>query len=61
MHNKLKAFIYLLARDHMPFGEIQSILAHIVHVRVSEAEGAEYTNKTMSKYADEVVEKLLSD
>lgn len=53
--NKLKSFLYILLRDHVPFGDIEGIIKN--HVEIAETqvtfEGAE-----LSAYVDSLVRRL---
>jgi hypothetical protein len=51
---RLKAFIYLLVRDHVPFGCIEKIILDL-----GEAEEFDFSNEIMDAYAQQAVNRLM--
>lgn len=52
----LKAFIYLLVRDHVPFGIIEEIFWDL---KETELKDYQFTNKIMEDYAQQAVNRLI--
>jgi hypothetical protein len=53
---KLKAFIYLLLRDEMPFGTLE----HLIKQTKNETSSL-FNKEALEQYAEKIVERLLDD
>jgi hypothetical protein len=53
---RLKIFIYLLLRDYITVGELETLMEEACNTN-----SAQFTNRTLHKYTEEIVERLLWD
>jgi len=52
---KLQAFLYILVRDHLPFGEVERIIADLERC---EPAGYSFSNEQLAEYAADLATRL---
>lgn len=55
----LQAFLYLLMRDQLPTGKVESVMDQIREVRKKGMDGVNFSAPSLALYAAELAEELL--
>jgi hypothetical protein len=55
--DRIQAFLYILLRDHMTFGDVESIMFE--HIENLPAAGATFSEPLQAEYAMSIVRRLM--
>ncbi len=59
--NRVAGFVYVLLRDHLTFGQIESILSDHIENDSDSYENVNFEEKNIGKYAKSIADRLLNE